>query len=306
MYPAFYSSKREGKMRRAIAIIIALLVAPACAIAADAVQPAVPVDRQPPAYPDSAGSAEGTVKLSFKIDADGHVHGASIIDSNPKGVFDSAALAAVANWVYRPRTVNGKAVEQPDNAIMLRFKPSAPADDRAVVFSPAPYYPEAAFLTKAEGKVVVEFDVTADGDTTNVRAVEVTTPGLFDEVAVTTVKEIVFEPLPNPNAPPTHLRRTVEFTMAKARLKARPDKITPPHYPVEAESMWFEGTCDMNFTIRTDGTSKIRKSRCAIRRASSTMRLLRRSRPGPSFRSEGRTVPKRAPLSIGSPISLAA
>jgi TonB family protein len=243
-------------MRSAIAITIALLAAPACAIAADAVQPAVPVDRQPPAYPDNAGNAEGTVKLSFKIDTDGHVHGASVIDSNPKGVFDSAALTAVANWIYRPRTVNGKAVEQPDNAIILRFKPDVPADERTVVFSPAPYYPQAAYLAKAEGKVVVDFDVTADGDTANVRAVQATTPSLFDEVAVSTVKETVFEPLPNPDAPPTHLRRTVEFTMARARLKARPDKIKPPPYPMQAENMGLEGICDVNFTVRTDGTVK--------------------------------------------------
>jgi TonB family protein len=243
-------------MRSTIAIIAALLAAPVCAIAADAVQPAVPVDRQPPAYPDSAGNAEGAVKLSFKINADGRVHDASIIDSNPKGVFDGAALAAVANWIYRPRTVNGKAVEQPDNAILLRFKPDVPSDERAVVFAPAPYYPEAAYLAKAEGKVVVEFDVTADGDTTNVRAVEATKPGLFDEVALSTVKATIFQPLPNPNAPPMHLRRTVEFTMANAKLKARPDKIKAPQYPIQAENMGLEGVCDMDFTVRTDGTVK--------------------------------------------------
>jgi TonB family protein len=249
-------SKGREKMRTAILIIAALLTAPLCAMAADSVQPAVPVDRQPPAYPDSAGNAEGTVRLSFKIDADGHVHGASVIDSNPKGVFDSAALAAVGNWIYRPRTVNGKAMEQPDNTILLRFKPAAPTDERAIVFSPAPYYPEAAYLAKAEGKVWVEFDVTADGDTTNVRAVEATVPGLFDAVAVSKVKETKFEPLPDPNAPPIHLRRAVVFTMAEARLKARPDKIKPPPYPMEAQNIGIGGTCDINFNIRTDGTVK--------------------------------------------------
>lgn len=243
-------------MRRTIAIIATLLAAPVCATAADVVQPAVPVDRQAPAYPDNADNAEGAVKLSFKIGADGHVHGASVIDSNPKGLFDNAALAAVANWIYRPRTVNGKATEQPDNAIMLRFKPAAPTDERAVIFSPAPYYPEAAYLAKAEGKVAVEFDVTADGDTTNVRAAEATTPGVFDEAAVNIVKATRFEPLPDPNAPPIHLRRAVVFTMAEARLKARPDKIKAPHYPMEAENMGMEGTCDINFAIRSDGTVK--------------------------------------------------
>lgn len=243
-------------MRSTVAIVVALLAAPGCAIAADAVQPAVPVDRQPPIYPDSAGSAEGMVKVSFKIDASGHVRDPVVIDSNPKGTFDLAGLVAVAGWVYRPRTLNGRPVEQPDNTIVLRFKHDAPPDGRTVIYAPASYYPEAAYLAKAEGKVVVEFDVTADGETTNVRAVQATTPGLFDEVALDTVKEARFEPLTDPNAPPTHLRRTVEFTMAQARLKARPDKIKPPHYPVQAEYTGQEGVCDVNLTVRTDGTVK--------------------------------------------------
>jgi TonB family protein len=244
------------KMRTAIAITVALLAVPLGAIAADAVQPAAPVDRPPPDYPDSAGDVEGTVKLSFKIGADGHVQGASVIDSNPKGVFDSAALASVANWIYRPRTINGKPVEQPDNAIVLRFKPSTLPDGRTVVYSPGPYYPQAAYLAKAEGKVVVEFDVTADGDTENVRAVQATSPGVFEAVALETVKATKFEPLPDQNAPPTHLSRTVEYTMATARLRARPDKTKPPSYPIDAENMGLEGICDVNFIVRTDGTIK--------------------------------------------------
>jgi TonB family protein len=241
-------------MRLAIAILAALLAAPACAIAADAIQPAAPVERQPPAYPDSAGDAEGTVKLSFKIGADGHVHDAAVIDSNPKSVFDSAALAALANWIYRPRTVNGKPVEQPDNAILLRFKPDAPAPERTVLSAPAPFYPEAAYLAKAEGKVVVEFDVTADGDTTKIKTLEATTPGLFDEAAISVVKEAKFEPLPDPDAPPTHLRRTINFTLDKARLKGHPGRIKPPKYPSDAQSIGLQGICDLEFMVRKDGT----------------------------------------------------
>jgi TonB family protein len=241
-------------MRSAIAIVAALFLAPACALAADSVQPAVPVDRQPPDYPDSAGNAEGAVKLSFKIGIDGHVHDAVVIDSNPKGVFDGAALAAVANWVYRPRTVNGKPAEQPDNAILLRFKPDAPSLERAVLYAPAPYYSEAAYLAKAEGTVVVEFDVTADGDTTNIKVVSATTPGLFDGAAASMVKEAKFAPLPDPDAPPTHLRRSIDFTMDKARLKGHPEHIKPPKYPSEVESRGLQGICDLEFTVLKDGT----------------------------------------------------
>jgi TonB family protein len=241
-------------MRSTIAILAALLAAPVSAFAADAVQPAVPVDRPAPAYPDSAGSAEGTVKLSFKIGADGHVHDAAVIESNPKGVFDGAALTAVANWVYRPRTVDGKPVDQPNNAILLRFKPDTPSPERAVLYAPAPFYPEAAYLAKAEGKVVLEFDVTADGDTTNIKVVSATTPGLFDEAAVGVVKAARFEPLADPNAPPTHLTRTIDFTMDKARLRGHPGRTKAPTYPSDAESRGLQGTCDLEFTVRKDGT----------------------------------------------------
>jgi TonB family protein len=252
--PCILAGKREKKMRLAIAIIAALLAAPPCAIAADTVQPAVPLDRPPATYPDSAGSAEGTVKLSFKIGADGHVHDAAVIDSNPRGMFDSAAIDAVSHWTYHPRTVNGRPAEQADNAILLRFKPDVPAPERAIRYAPAPYYPEAAYLAKAEGNVVIDFDVTADGDTTNVRVTEATTPGLFDQTAIAMVKAARFEPLNDPEAPPEHLRRTVEFSMAKARLQGRPDKIKAPQYPSKAADMGYQGLCDLQFTVRKDGT----------------------------------------------------
>ncbi len=241
-------------MRLAIAIVAALLAAPASAVAADTVLPAVPTDRPPPAYPDSAGDAEGAVKLSFKIGADGHVHDAAVLDSSPKGVFDSAALDGISHWVYRPRTVNGRPVEQPDNAVLLRFKPDAPVPDRTLLYAPAPYYPEAAYLAKAEGKVVVEFDVTADGNTTNIKSVAATTPGLFDQAAMGMLNAARFEALADPDSPPTHLSRSVEFTMANARLRGHPEHIKPPKYPDAAENHGLEGICDMEFTVQKDGT----------------------------------------------------
>jgi TonB family protein len=38
----------------------------------------------------------------------------------PRGVFDEAALAAVAAWRYRPRVVNGRAVAQ-RTSVTLQF-----------------------------------------------------------------------------------------------------------------------------------------------------------------------------------------
>src|ERR1700685_3155261 len=99
-------------MRKLIFVLCCLLPAARIA-AADTVQPAVPIGRPLPEYPAAAGDAEGYVKLDFDIGADGHVTNAVVIESNPKALFDQAALDAVTRWTFQPRTVNGHAADQP-------------------------------------------------------------------------------------------------------------------------------------------------------------------------------------------------
>ena len=65
-----------------------------------------------PAYPEAARTQRisGTVMLIVDIAADGSVSGAEVDRGEPAGVFDDAALAAVANWKFQPAMKDGKAV----------------------------------------------------------------------------------------------------------------------------------------------------------------------------------------------------
>src|SRR5690606_36795770 len=68
----------------------------------------MPLVRVPPEYPPRALSRglEGWVQLQFTITTIGTVKDAIVVDASPKGVFDDAALKAIARWRYNPR-VNG-------------------------------------------------------------------------------------------------------------------------------------------------------------------------------------------------------
>ncbi len=55
-----------------------------------------------PAYPRDAlrDGLSGEVTVTFTVDPDGSVSGASIVSSNPRRVFDSAALEAIKKWRF--------------------------------------------------------------------------------------------------------------------------------------------------------------------------------------------------------------
>jgi protein TonB len=83
---------------------------------------AVPIVRVPPEYPPTAHNVEGWVKVQFSITAAGTVRDALIIDADPKGVFDAAALKAIARWRYNPRVEGGVAVERVGLETLIRFE----------------------------------------------------------------------------------------------------------------------------------------------------------------------------------------
>ncbi len=55
-----------------------------------------------PAYPRDAlrDGLSGEVTVTFTVDPDGRVSGASVVSSNPRRVFDSAALDAIKKWRF--------------------------------------------------------------------------------------------------------------------------------------------------------------------------------------------------------------
>ncbi len=72
-----------------------------------------PLVRIAPQYPRQAArdGIEGSVLFELVINPDGTVQSAHVIKSDPRGVFESAALASIRKWKFKPKLVEGKAVE---------------------------------------------------------------------------------------------------------------------------------------------------------------------------------------------------
>jgi protein TonB len=84
----------------------------------------LPLVRIPPDYPPRALSRgiEGWVRVQFTISVNGSVKDAIVVAADPEGVFDQAALNAIARWRYNPRIVNGEAVERVGVQTEIRFE----------------------------------------------------------------------------------------------------------------------------------------------------------------------------------------
>ena len=82
-----------------------------------------------PEYPRQALAKDlrGEVRLKYTIDAEGRVKDAAVTASNPAGVFDEVALAAVRRWRFKPYEVDGQPVEAVTGTVMV-FKPGDDSD----------------------------------------------------------------------------------------------------------------------------------------------------------------------------------
>ena len=83
----------------------------------------IPLVRINPDYPQRALSRgiEGWVVVQFTITATGSVASAVVVDAEPEGIFDDAALKAIARWRYNPKVEGGVAVERVGIRTVLRF-----------------------------------------------------------------------------------------------------------------------------------------------------------------------------------------
>ncbi len=85
---------------------------------------ATPIFRIDPKYPVEAArdGREGWVKLQFTINEVGGVDDISVIDADPKRIFDREAKRALKKWKYKPKVVDGKPIKQPGLTVQLDFK----------------------------------------------------------------------------------------------------------------------------------------------------------------------------------------
>ena len=73
----------------------------------------IPLTQVPPLYPRRAArlQIEGFVTIEFTIAPDGSVIEPVVVESEPRNVFDRAALQAIVQWKFEPRMENGRAIE---------------------------------------------------------------------------------------------------------------------------------------------------------------------------------------------------
>jgi len=74
----------------------------------------IPVVVIRPMYPRDAAISgiEGWVKVEFTITASGTVKDVRVVDADPAQVFNREAVRAILKWKFKPRVVNGVAVER--------------------------------------------------------------------------------------------------------------------------------------------------------------------------------------------------
>ncbi len=75
----------------------------------------LPIVKVQPIYPRRALSRgiEGYVIVEFTVTAAGTTKDHFIVEAKPNGVFNRAALQAAAKFKYKPRVVDGQAIEVP-------------------------------------------------------------------------------------------------------------------------------------------------------------------------------------------------
>jgi TonB family protein len=115
-------TRHSTRRRRAAgAVVAALAIGTACVAWAAQPQagaagvretPIKPIAMPAPDYPETARKQRigGEVSLIVGVAADGSVSSATVDRSEPEGVFDAAALAAVKQWKFQPLRKDGKAV----------------------------------------------------------------------------------------------------------------------------------------------------------------------------------------------------
>lgn len=82
------------------------------------------VSMKNPTYPSYAAKngIEGFARLVFDILPNGSPSNIEVIQSEPEGIFDKAAIDALSKWKFKPKFENGKPVTQFGQLTQLDFK----------------------------------------------------------------------------------------------------------------------------------------------------------------------------------------
>jgi len=88
---------------------------------------AIPMVIINPRYPRKASmeGIEGWVKFKFTISPDGSPKDVELVDAQPRRIFERDARRAIYKWKFKPKVVDGKAVEQHNMVYTMQFQLAA-------------------------------------------------------------------------------------------------------------------------------------------------------------------------------------
>ena len=83
----------------------------------------IPLVRVNPLYPPRAQArgVQGWVLVEFTVTKQGTVDNVVVIDADPEGYFERAAVNAVKKYRYKPRVADGVAVDRPGVRLVISF-----------------------------------------------------------------------------------------------------------------------------------------------------------------------------------------
>ena len=158
-------------------------------------------------YPSRAmeQGIEGSVTVKFTVTEKGSVEDPVVVESDPPGIFDRAAIQAASKFKYPPRVIDGSPirVEGVKHKIVFDLEDVADVENRKLtddvgqvlpLVKVSPKYPRKALSRGIEGSVTVEFTVTEKGSVEDPVVVESDPPGIFDSAAIDAVSLYKYRP----------------------------------------------------------------------------------------------------------------
>ena len=81
-----------------------------------------------PDFPAAAKTQglQGYVVIEYTVSVEGQVVNARVVESEPAGVFDQSALAAVTQWLYKPMVRKGQVLQAEKVHSRLEFRLGEP------------------------------------------------------------------------------------------------------------------------------------------------------------------------------------
>ncbi|HSG91245.1 MAG TPA: energy transducer TonB [Pseudomonadales bacterium] len=100
-----------ARCARGVCVLLAVLLLSACVARQDTGADLQWVQGARPVYPARAKAegVEGYVVVEYRVNVRGEVEDARVVEAEPAGAFDAAALTAIRTWKYRPYLRGGVA-----------------------------------------------------------------------------------------------------------------------------------------------------------------------------------------------------